>query len=230
MDEEGLPVIDNPSSLDVALDLGVIGGEGLLTASTEVHSPRLTATQVRSCLFGDPPEIVASILDKVRIARDTQLPLDLGGLPSRIISIPEEMPALPIGLRPWGVTLAAWAKSTKGSKSNLPYKVTKDRFEHIKVTGPDLPEGYLPWFVSAGMDPGPQQTSRGHTSLLMIAAPRDWAPGLRETLRGPYGEFFVVRLDALVLRVPRSWWDYYAFGALEAGVLHFVAPIVPHQS
>jgi hypothetical protein len=74
------------------------------------------------------------------------------------------------------------------------------------------------------MDPGPEQTARGHTSLLLVAAPRDWEPGLRETLRGPYGEFFVVRLDALLLRVPPAWWDFYAFGALEAGVLHFVAP------
>jgi len=215
------------ASIDVelspAIDMEVVRE----TASEEIPEAVqvLSATDVRRSMFGDPPEVVAAIKDRVRIANDTHLPIDLGDLPRRVIATPDSIPSLPVLLQPWGSILQDWAKFTEAGKSGQPFTDrTLCDCKAITVSGPMLPNNYQPWLISVATDPGPFVTTRGHTCLLLVASPDGWDPGLRETLRGVYGDRITVRLDALLCRIPKPWWDVYAFGAYEKGSLYFVAP------
>lgn len=147
---------------------------------------------------------------------------DLSGLPSHVVATPE-LPELPVSLRPWAGTLKGWGKAAGPAKKRLPFTDGPWMREHgVSVSGPALPMEYCPWFISVGIDPGPQKTDLGHTCLLLVAAPEDWFPGLHGVLHGPYGEQLVVRLDSLLMKVTYAWWDAFAYGALAAGALYFI--------
>lgn len=215
------------ASIDVELSTGIDTEIVRETASEEIPEAflALSATDVRRSLFGDPPEVVAAIKDRVRIASDTFSPIDLDDLPKRLIATPDSIPSLPVLLQPWGSILQDWAKFTEDGKSAQPFTDrTLCDCGAITVSGPMLPPGYQPWLISVATDPGPFVTGRGHTCLLLAASPSEWSPGLRETLRGVYGDRIIVRLDALLCRIPKPWWDVYAYGAYEKGALYFVAP------
>jgi len=180
---------------------------------------------VRRQIFGDHKEIVARVKDEVLRGRNLGQKLQLGDLPNTLIAAPELM-CLPAALKPWEGTLAKWTTVDEGSRRHYLYQDHILRLsDEISIRGPMLPPDYLPWLISVSIDPGEEQTARGHTTLLLVGAPKDWEPGLREILRGPYGEHFHVRLDALVMRVSREWWPLWAYGAMEAGALYFVAPL-----
>lgn len=97
-----------------------------------------------------------------------------------------------------------------------------DILELLEFQVPYLPSEMNPYFLSVGLDPGPEQTSEGHTGLILVAAPINWSPGLQENLHGRFGEIWTVRLDALVLRLPREWWDLYYMGAMKEGRVYLV--------
>ena len=226
-DKDDFLKVADPASTDIELSPRIDQEAVREVASEEIPEavPVLLATDVRRSLFGDPPEVVAAVKDRVRIASDTLSPIDLGDLPKRVIATPDSIPPLPVLLQPWGSILQEWATFTENGKKGAPFTDrTLCDCDAITVSGPLLPNNYQPWLISVATDPGPFVTGKGHTCLLLVASPNEWSPGLRETLRGVYGDQIIVRLDALLCRIPKPWWDVYAYGAYEKGALYFVAP------
>lgn len=179
---------------------------------------------VRAAVFGCGKEVIATVRDRLVAATHMRSHADLVGLPSHLVATPE-LPELPVTLRPWATTLRGWGKTTGSARKRPPFGEEQWMKEHeVTISGPVLPEGYCPWFVSAGVDPGPQKTDLGHTCLLLVAAPEDWFPDLLGVLHGPFGEQLVVRLDSLLMKVTTPWWDAFAYGALATGALYFIAP------
>lgn len=217
----------NPSSADVSISITDAGIEGSHKVSRDqvIRPPKTSLPEVRREIFGDSEEIISQVKDEVLRARNLGQKLHLGGLPNTLIAVPDLL-RLPVPLRPWEGMLAKWTTVNEGSRKHPLYQDHILRLsDQISIRGPMLPSDYWPWFLSVSIDPGEEQTGRGHTTLLFVGAPKGWEPGPRETLRGPYGEHFHVRLDALVMRVPPDWWPLWAYGALEAGALYFVAPL-----
>ena len=215
----------DPLVMDI--DLGMdVGDEGLLRAASEgiVTGTQATMSQVMYSIFGDPKEVKASVVDAVTQSVTNHRPLHLDDLPSRVIEVPE-LPMLPVGLVPWEPVLIRWAKLADAAKRGFPFSDPwLPQHPDVMLTGPLLPVDYAPWFLSVGTDPGPDKTDKGHTCLLLVGIPKGWECGVRETLYGPYGERFIVRLDALVMRLPQPWWDVYAYGAMKEASLYFVPP------
>jgi len=224
---DDIPRDANPSSVDVSIS----DSDGDFVRSQEasqeqvIQPPRTSLSQVRRLVFGDQKEIVARVKDAVLRSRNLGQKLQLGDLPDTLIAAPDLM-GLPVALKPWEGRLAKWTTVDEGSRKHPLYQDQILRLsDEISIRGPMLPPDYLPWLISVSVDPGEEQTARGHTTLLLVGAPKDWEPGLRETLRGPYRERFFVRLDALVMGVSPEWWPLWAYGAMEAGALYFVAPL-----
>jgi len=198
-------------------------------AVPEVVTDRFASTyaDVWESIYGPSEQELAALDHYCSLLSRTNFIPDGRRLPKRVVVRPV-LPRLPMALVPWDPLLKKW----KASSSVHAKKVHKtawryDLAEGVAVSTPCLPENFAAWFVSVGVDPGPDVSDRGHTGLLLVAAPKAWKPNLTECLLGPYGERFVVRLDGLLMRVPRPWWEDYACGALGAGSLYFVTPVQP---
>jgi len=175
-------------------------------------------------VFGHGQETIAKVRDLLVAATHVGSRANLSGFPRHLVAAPE-LPELPVALRPWAGTLKGWGKTTELAKKKLPFTDGPWMREHqVSISGPTLPMEYCPWFISVGIDPGPQKTDLGHTCLLLVAAPEVWTPSLQGVLHGPYGEQLVVRLDSLLMKVTQAWWDAFAYGALATGALYFIAP------
>lgn len=190
-----------------------------------LRPPRTSLPKVRRQIFGDTAEVIALVRDEVLRSVNLGRQPHPGDLPDTLVAVPE-LARLPVALRPWENVLAKWTTLDEGARKHPLYRDhVLRRTDRIAIRGPMLPADYRPWLLSVSIDPGEEQKGRGHTTLLLVGAPAGWEPGLRETLRGPYGEHFYVRLDALVMRVPAEWWPLWAYGAMESGALYFVAPL-----
>ena len=184
-------------------------------------------SRVSTSVFGHGPEIIAKVRDRLVAASHMGRRADLSGLPSHVVATPE-LPELPVPLRPWAGTLKGWGKAIESAKKKQPFTDSAWMREHqVSISGPTLPTEYCPWFISVGIDPGPQKTDLGHTCLLLVAAPEIWTPSIQGVLHGPYGEQLVVRLDSLLMKVTQAWWDAFAYGALATGALYFIEPEPP---
>lgn len=211
--------------MDVDIDSDGLIRERIASGES-VERPSLpTATEIRRRMFTATPEDVThQILDRILHCRAKGLPIDFDGLPSEIVVAPPPS-KLPRGLQPWETTLKSWRRATNEVRTRDPLlKVAHKYRDDVPIRPPMLPAGFGVYFLSVGVDPGPETTAKGHTGLLLVATPPGWEPPLRASLRGPRGEVYTVRLDALVMRVPAFWWDSYALGALKDGCLYFIPP------
>jgi hypothetical protein len=107
------------------------------------------------------------------------------------------------------------------------------RIEHDKALGramtshpagqdPFLPPDASAWIITLGIDPGPYRTEEGFTIPLLVAAPGDWIPGPREeSFHGCHGEMLCSKCDGRSMRIPREWWEKWAWGAMAEGALYF---------
>lgn len=199
-------------------------GDADAPQTSREHRDVLQPYLVRGQVFGCGQEVVATVRDRVVAAIHTDSPVDLQGLPTHLVATPDLL-KLPIALQPWSSKLSTWAKTTVSARKKRPFTDSSWMGDHgVSISGPMLPEDYCAWFISVGLDPGPRKTDQGHTCLLLVAAPAEWKPGLQETLHGPFGEQYCVRLDALLMKVLPQWWEAHAYGALEDGALYFIPP------
>lgn len=211
--------------MDVDIDHQVAIHAQIASEETLARPPIPTATEIRRRMFtSTPTEVAHQILDRVLHCRAKGNPVDFGDLPSEIVVTPTPG-KLPRGLQPWEKTLRTWRKVTDETWNRNPFLSGAHKYrDDVPIRPPTLPTGFGVYFLSVGIDPGPEATTKGHTGLLLVATPPDWDPPLRTSLRGPRGEVHTVRLDGLVMRVPASWWDSYALGALSDGCLYFIPP------
>lgn len=132
-------------------------------------------------------------------------------------------PSLPPHLVPWEALLSDWRKKTDAGLDRRKLPPSLRNTGMWNVSGPKLPDSAEPWIITLGVDSGPIRTELGFTAPLLVAAPFDWFPGTKEvTLFGSMGEMLVHRCDGIAMRIPRQWWDRWAYGAMASGALYYV--------
>lgn len=136
----------------------------------------------------------------------------------------------PPRLMPWRSLLSNWESYSKPMGKEMEiwgFERLRNQFPHLRLTQSTLPEGFNPWLVSVGIDPGEKRDPEaGYTTLLLVAAPEEWTPKPVQALYGRSGEVDFVRLDGLVMRIPKAWWRRWAYMALRDHAVYFVAPEV----
>jgi len=145
---------------------------------------------------------------------------------AREIVVVPPMPrqGLPPHLQPWAGVLDQWEASSRSGKDRRKLPMSLKNESIWSVAGPRLPEGAEPWLLSLGVDPGLRRDLEdGFTRLLLVAAPRAWLPSAVEVaLEGRFGEVLVHRCDGTCMRIPRAWWEKWAYGAMAEGALYAV--------
>lgn len=153
--------------------------------------------------------------------RHRGMPQKTGVAGETIVVVPP-ISSLPPHLAPWEFVLANWEEVTKRGlrRSRLPSSLRKDNY--WSLAGPFLPVDASAWIITLGIDPGPYRTEEGFTIPLLVAAPEDWIPGLREvSFHGCQGEMLCSKCDGRSMRIPREWWNKWSWGAMAKGALYY---------
>lgn len=130
---------------------------------------------------------------------------------------------LPPHLRPWTSVLDKWESASRSGKDRRKLPASLRNWAIWTVVGPQLPEWASAWILSLGVDPGPKRTDEGYTTVLLVAARAGWRPDHQEiSLMGCFGEMLIHKYDGTCVRIPRGWWDKWAYGALAEGALYVV--------
>lgn len=205
------------------------GGASGSVSSKTVDTFRGQINAIQASLFGlGTHQHLEEIRDAIRLGKAEFRDPSFKGIPGKLVLPADWDGELPPRLMPWKFVLKEWANSRSSvakELKELEFAKLRDHFIDLKLVEPILPEGFSPWLVSVGIDPGRiRNPEEGYTTLLLIAAPDDWSPKAVQPLHGRFGEMDVVRLDGLVMRVPRTWWGRWAYMALKEGALYVVLP------
>lgn len=180
-------------------------------------------TQDQTLFAISSEEQIARVLKAVQEAIRTKSDPDLSACGDHLVLHYYLHDSLPIRLQPWKSTLDRWSKKTRSTLATKRISASVREHGSILITGPSMPKGHLPWLASVGIDPGETRNETvGFTSLLLFCAPSTWAPSPIATLRGRYGERDIARLDGLLMRIPKAWWDDWSVGAYSEGALYQV--------
>lgn len=142
------------------------------------------------------------------------------------------MNCVPRHLMPWADATERWKEGTSiGFDAALRCPNAKG----LKVIGPICPVGFGPWVIAVGIDPAvepfdaktnriapPMIANQRYTTLLLVAAPKDWIPKQTAILRGRFGERLFARLDGLIMQMPSYDWDAWAYGAIQNSECYFL--------
>jgi len=136
-----------------------------------------------------------------------------------------KLPKLPPHLVPWLEKLNRWEASTHNGMDGRKLPSILRNTSIWSASGPLLPDEAEPWIITLGIDPGPTRSDEGFTTPLLVAAPESWFPDSHEVaFFGPWGEMLLHKCDGATMRIPREWWDRWAYGALADGALYYVLP------
>lgn len=136
-----------------------------------------------------------------------------------------KLPKLPPHLVPWLEKLNRWETSTHNGMDGRKLPSILRNTSIWSASGPLLPDEAEPWIITLGIDPGPTRSDEGFTTPLLVAAPESWFPDSHEVaFFGPWGEMLLHKCDGTMMRIPREWWDRWAYGAMADGALYYVLP------
>jgi hypothetical protein len=192
-------------------------------AATSAEANSKDWGKILSSIFLDTPSRRITALETLWYERKRQGVFPTLKDDQEVITRIPKLPKLPPHLVPWLETLNRWESATRNGKDGRKLPSVLRNTSIWSVSGPRLPDEAEVWFITLGIDPGPTRGDEGFTTPLLVAAPDSWLPDSREVaFIGPWGEMLVHKCDGTTIRIPRAWWERWAYGAMADGALYYV--------